>query len=249
LINHIPVKNQILCECKKKWEQEITDLGIKSSNNQGELTQHILFGNSEVLHYGPLGPVVKYRESEESFPAIILAAANGHAYSAPRTACKALEPSLGLYPNQKPVQSIQRIEFARAHTDGAIRVCPLKDTELTDVKLKNNSNNEFKTCQKYFGAALNSVRVILFGGDYGRDDTYVTPLGVKPGVAVHAYTFFSISKRLLSAHGWLQWKKWFPWGFDIILGLGSGFAFHWIWHKFHYYRRLNRLAPKSIGQP
>jgi hypothetical protein len=165
---------------------------------------------------------------------------------------------VGLYPNHTPVQSIQRIEFAQAHTLGAVRVCPLKYTELKDTRqkeiklnyakinneIKNENENEFNVCKKYFGKDLNSVKVILFGGDYGRDDMYVTPIGVKPGVTLHAYTLFSISERLRSAQGWAVWGKWLAWGFDIILGLGSGFVFHRIWHKFHYYRHLNRFVPQ-----
>jgi hypothetical protein len=94
-----------------------------------------------------------------------------------------------------------------------------------------------KASLKYLGTDLNTVKVIFFGGDYGRDDTYVTPLGVKPGVTVHAYTYFSIGNPLRSL-------RWSAWAFDILLGLGSGLLFHGIWHQFHHSRRRNRFAPQ-----
>jgi len=223
LIKHIPVKNLALCECKIKWEEE-------------KYKQGILFGHSELLHYGLLGPVVKYAESEDSFPAIVLDAANDRRLPVMRFTCDDAEQQA-----RKDLRhaSFYPINYVQVYNKRTVRVCELKDV------------NGFDDCKKYFEnldkpSNPDKLSVIFFGGDYGKDDTYITLLGTRPGVTIQAYTYFSMHERLTSEDGWAWREAWFPWLFDIIAGSFVGVIFHWIWHKFHQSRRNHKFTPQVI---
>ena len=218
LIKHISVRNTALCECKIKWEQE-------------KYKQGILFGHADLLHHGSFGPVIKYVESEDSFPAIVLAAANDSKLPIIRFTCDDPEQSSG---NDLSHASFHLINYLQAHAKGAVKVCQLKDV------------NGFDDCKRYYFSEnvasenTDKIKVIFFGGDYGKDDTYITPLDTQPGVVIQAYTYFSKSQ-----HGQWTWLRvWGAWLGDIILGSGIGLIFHLIWEKFHDYRKCHRFAPQ-----
>jgi hypothetical protein len=236
LIKPLPVKNRRLCQCKVAWEDEI----------QKKSTRRILFGHSEVWHYDMLGPVAKYVESEESFPATVFAAAKGRSPSGGGdiTSCDDSKSSSLHDPDKKPKR--ERINFLQAYATGAVKVC-----QLIDIK-------GFDDCKKYFefdtsgkvdasGKPLNSpistISAIFFGGEYGKDDIYTTPLGILPGVTIQAYTYFSIGQRQ-NSNAWL-WL-WLALLLDIILGFIVGLIFHWNWENFHRCRHSNpdKFAPQ-----
>ena len=215
LIKHIPVENTTLCECKTKWELEKYDLG-----------KGILFGNPDLMHYD-LGLVVKYAEREDSFPAVVRAAekladpkklAAGEKVRLPpmQLTCGDPKPSA----HESGDRTAQLIHFSKAVD--SVKVCALDEPEA------------FKRCKdawSAFGIDTEDSKVIFFGGHYGLDDIYVTPVGEKAGVTIQAYTYFSQGDPLKTM---LPWKAW---GIEIAIGIVGGLVFHLIWHGFHHYRQ------------
>jgi hypothetical protein len=217
LIEPLPVSNPYLCECKKRWQQDREKQGI-------------LFGNPTLLQFGLLGPVMKYTEYtgyKDGFPTVALTAKKDCEKEDPQSS-KALKHA-SLYP----------INYVQAYTKGAVQVCELND------------DRSFDECKRYFSKNIHKnknihcVRAIFFGGDYGKDDTYVTPLGAMPGVTVQAYTYFSIAERLKPHPWWVRWKPLFAWLFDIVLGFWIGLIFHLIWQKFHDSRRRHEFSGQA----
>jgi len=202
LLKHFPVRNQIVCKRKIKWERE-------------KYVNDIFFANSEVLHYGIFGPVVKYDDSDESFPAIVFATANRLRLPVMQFTCDDSEPSSRHDSNHKLIQRIKPINFLQALTTDSVKVCALDELET------------FQRCKDYLGSWTDDVKVIFFGGHYGRDDIYLTPLGNLPGVTVQAYTYFSME------HPLKQIGHFRAWIIDIGLGFITGMIFHKIWQMFH----------------
>ena len=215
LINHIPVKNQIICECKKKWEQDKVNEGTRRLKN-GEVSQGILFGQPDILHYGLLGPVMKYAKGNNSFPEVVDAAEKGQEAPLTQFPCT---PAASLR-RQFGDKTFKPLNF---FTNGAVKTYGLDDL------------NAPQFYREYVGERANDVKVIFFGGNYGRDDIYVTPIGERPGVTIHAYTYYSINDPVHEPH----WKAWV---LDIGLGFFSGLIFHIIWHLFHHSRAKGALA-------
>jgi hypothetical protein len=209
LIQHLPVKNRALCERKIAWQKEMYDKGI-------------LFGDPELLQYGTFGPVVKYVERQDSFPATVLAAMNDRGILGMRFTCDELEPW-----SREPLghKKVQPINFAQAVAEGSVKVCELRN--LT----------EFQNCKIVFGEQIDAVEVIFFGGNYGKDDTYLTPLSETPGVTVQAYTYFSMVQPL-------EQKHWQAWIIDIVAGFLAGIIFHMNWAMFHHYRQQGKFSPQ-----
>jgi hypothetical protein len=186
--------------------------------------QGIVFGNPTLLQFGLLGPVMKYIEytgHKDSFPTVALAAKEDK---------KGCEEKLQS-PKALKHSSFYPINYVQAYARGAVKVCQLND------------ENSFKECDTYYKKNISTVKAIFFGGDYGKDDTYITPLGATPGVTVQAYTYFSIAERLRSHHWWVPWMVWFV---DILSGFLIGWLFHLIWHKFHDYRQRHIFSGQVV---
>lgn len=205
LITHLPVANRKLCELKTAWEQEQYDKGI-------------LFGGSELLHYRLFGTVVKYAEREDSFPAAVRAAAHDGRVTRPRFTCDDPQPSSR---ESFAHKGYRPINFGQAV--GPVRRCEL-------YKLSG-----FEQCKYLLSQGTEAAEVLFFGGHYGRDDTFMTPLGDTPGVAIQAYTYYSLVQPLHQKH-------WQAWMIDVGMGVVAGFIFEGIWHGFHRARREAILA-------
>jgi hypothetical protein len=212
LIKHIPVKNPALCECKRRWEQKMSNQGI-------------IFGHPDLVYLGLLGPVMKYTEytaHKDSFPAAVRDAEKN------KNVCDNPE----FLPHKDLSHaSFHPIDYVKGYANGAVKVCPLTNKKGFD---------DCKTDWRSLEIKLDKVSVIFFGGDYGKDDTYITPLGALPGVIIQAYTYFSMLE-----HGWwARWGGWLAWFADILLGFVVGLRFHRIWHKFHRSRHQDKFVPQ-----
>jgi hypothetical protein len=109
-----------------------------------------------------------------------------------------------------------------------VKVCELREL------------NDFEHCKRVFGEWTDAVEVIFFGGDYGKDDTHITPLGETPGVVVQAYTYFS----MIQPRG--EQSHWLAWAIDIGVGFAAGIIFHIVWYMFHHYHKQGRFAPQVV---
>jgi CHASE2 domain len=212
LITHLRVVNRELCRLKIAWETTQYENGI-------------LFGDPALWHYNLFGVVVKFAERRDSFPAIALAAANGDGLPDMREHFTCPDPgsSSRQYVDQR---MLQRINFSQAV--GSVPICGLYE------------RSGFEHCKDLLGRRLDTAEVIFFGGHYGRDDVYRTPLGETPGVAIQAYTYFSMLRPLETMTHWLAL------GIDIVWGIATGLIFHWIWQMFHNYRQQGKYGLEVI---
>lgn len=67
--------------------------------------------------------------------------------------------------------------------------------------------------------------IVFFGGSYGIDDTYLTPLGVMYGVEIHAAAFASLLNPAYEHYG-------LDYALDIAIGIGFGFIISLFWTKY-----------------
>jgi len=68
---------------------------------------------------------------------------------------------------------------------------------------------------------------VFFGGDWGNADTFLTPYGPLPGVAIHGAMMVSLQHPL---------SRYSPlWGllFDLLVGIGFGLLVELAWEKYH----------------
>ncbi|MEB0118595.1 hypothetical protein QN395_19070 [Undibacterium sp. RTI2.2] len=63
---------------------------------------------------------------------------------------------------------------------------------------------------------------VFFGGDWGRDDTYLTPLGKLAGVIIHGARFVSLEHPIKS----------FPPALGLMIDMGIAFCFAWVVGQF-----------------
>jgi hypothetical protein len=223
LIKHLPVQNRHLNACKVQWEEDQSRRGI-------------LFGQLDVLHFGLFGPVVKYVEHEHSLPSSVLAATKCTDTRVPELPaiqfpCDNGVPLSREGDGHKPLSgrskepaSVYRINYVQAYAKGAVQICRLYQKDGVE------------RCQFLLRKRLENVPVIFFGGDYGRDDIYSTPLGALPGVTIQAYTYFSMHERQ-------KRMSWWAWGVMIVVGLGAGVLSRWIWREFPKYYEQKNCAP------
>jgi len=176
LIRPLPVGDPALCKIRLEWERRMRGAGVK-------------FGEPDLVHHGLFDAVVKYERRPDSFAHQI------HCSAFPEgDACVESSPHAGAERcrtrEQLRTQPIARKKLDPLNFLHAVRGVPT-------YELANRDSVE--AARAYHRG---DFRVVFVGGDYDSSDLFNTPVGEKSGVALHAYSAYSIHHRLPSQHGW-----------------------------------------------
>ena len=87
---------------------------------------------------------------------------------------------------------------------------------------------------------------VLFGGDWGRDDSFLTPIGTFPGVVIHAARLQSLMAPVTA---YPQWHGFLD---DVLIGLCFGWVIRKFWNAYVAALRLDfdfktRNKPAALG--
>lgn len=83
-------------------------------------------------------------------------------------------------------------------------------------------------------ARKKQITHVLFGGEYGRDDRYATPIGTRYGVAIHA---------AIAADPRHEDPQWIGFLIDVGIGVLCGIVLLWCWKR--YFRQRVRSGDRT----
>lgn len=221
LIRPLPVADRAQCEPRVVWQRWMEGQGVA-------------FGAPDLVMLGSFSAILKYETGRpESLAALAYCkglagperpAACGAAPSA--HAAESCETFADL--KSRPVRkaSLQTLNFPGA--DKGVSRCALERPE------------SIRACAAIYRGRR--FPVVFLGADYDWGDHFNTPMGVKPGVTLHAYSAYSMKKPLTAGHHW-------DFLVDVVVGVAAGIFFHWSWGHFSLYGMAKRLrrALLSLG--
>ena len=200
LIEPLPINDPVVCETRWRWVDETRAHGT------------VTFGDHHLVHHGFFDTVVKYEENPRSFAHQALCTAQPQQ----PTCTKDGAPTSAEHTPQcatPPVEGrLHLLNFLHAAA-GGVRICRL--WRLASVE----------DCAAIHGT---DFRIVFVGGNSDSGDRFITPMGPKSGVELHAHIAFSMMK----GHG-LAPRHLYALLLDTFLGTVAGIFLSLSWGK-HY---------------
>ena len=168
---------------------------------------------------GAFQSVSTYEIRLDSFAALAECKASANtggpsACRAPRARCETAAQMA-----DRPVDRAALREIDFVHTDAGVPTCALERFE------------SIRGCAERFRGRR--FRAVFVGGDYDWGDRFYTVMGARPGVALHAYSAYSMTHPLRAGHGW-------DFLVDVVVGAVAGVLLLRSWGHFGLYGLAKR---------
>lgn len=222
LIGSLPVPDDTHCVPRDAWQEWLKRRGV-------------VFTAADLVMLGSYSMVSKYeRKRPESL--------------ATRAYCTALvdtkkKPDVCVA-GSEALDAVRCETFAQLHRTvdkDELRMLNFPGARTGVLECRLVTPKPVRTCKEKYPDR--KFRAVFVGADHDWGDQFNTPMGVKAGVTLHAYTAYSMKHPLTAGHHW-------DFLVDVVVGVLAGVFFHWSWGNFSLYglaRRLRRALLSLAG--